>query len=381
MAAPPRLRLTETAPGRYQTWWSVPPDTDPGRYVLRGHLTQAGMRRAVVPLGGVVITPRAQIPVVIQGPLPTPPTAPQPAAPPPPPPAAPPPPPPVPPPAPVAAPPPPSPADYLHPGIRPDVALWVTPDDVVVVKVRNSASGVMLQATVGLWSPEGNWAGTAAPITPATDRSLGVTTIPLATGYLVSVAVAVTGGAAVRGQCLVSVYLQRGSGGAAVIYRALGQDYVTSQRVVGWPPGTTQEGVSGRGFLRAITLTQPVAGVDWSTTVPTAARWRLRQVNAVLTTSGVVANRSPELQILFPGVVRVFSVNTGNAEPANSAQPWVWEPGFAGIFAQVNGVLWTDLNPDIWLPAGTTIRAVTTNLQVADQWSQIAMTVEEWIED
>jgi len=393
MGAPPRIRLTETRPGLYQTWWSVPPDTDPGRYILRGRMTQEGMVRAVVPLGSLVVAPRVAT-------TPPPPTTPAPPVAPPrtgaPPPGAP----------PVAAPAAPvgqvTPAflDFVHQGLRPDIPFWVTPDDSVVIGVRNSASGVRLTAAARVWSPstpqgldsETPWppvspiafafpeafAGSAVPITPPTDRSLQLTSLSLAQGYLVGVTVVATGGAPKRGQCLVTISLRRGAAGAATTFQTLAQDYVTSTLGPSWPPGRLIAGIEGPGVIRVIAVATPAVGQNWTQTVPTGARWIIRLIQSVFT-STAPNNQQPNLQIAdatglnlqIQSPVKVVGAGTTVFE---------WFAGGPSLVAQNNVDQLSLPNPLILVP-GAYVRVSTAGILAGDAWTGIQLWVEELIED
>lgn len=269
-----------------------------------------------------------------------------------------------------------------------------------MVGVRNSQAGVTLAAAARLWIPgsaggldvNAGWpilspvsdqvtegfAGTQTTITPPTDRSLGLTSIPLAKGYLVASAVRATAGAPQRGQCLVSLYLQRGAGGAATTYQLLGQDYVTAQTGVGWPGGRMISGPEGPGKLSVLLGAQPPAGQDMNFTVPTAARWRVRAFGGHFRTSIVVANRLPVSLITVGG--NAIGMTNGISQAASIDADFQWIIGLPLI--QQPGApdqLW--LPEEIFLGPGDKIGTRTINLDAGDQWSGIYAYIEEVIQD
>ena len=294
-------------------------------------------------------------------------------------------------------------ADFVHQGLRPDIAQWVTPDDSLVIGVRNAQAGVTLAAAARLWvpgsaggfDPNAPWpisspisgqflegyAGSANTITPSTDRSLGLTAIPLTQGYLVAAAVRATVGSPRHGQCLVSLYLQRGTGGAGTTYQLLGQDYVTAQTGAGWPGGRIVSGSEGKGALYVITVAQPPAGADWTQTVPAFTRWRIKAVSATLTTSAVVATRFPQLEVLSAGGAAIYLPPAPQSQAAGVANGWVWQTGLPVVGQTVGAFQFETLPPEIEIGDGGNIKVATAALQAGDQWSGIALYVEEWIND
>lgn len=397
MGRPPKLRLTEIRPGRYRTWWSVPPDVDPGRYIIRGKVTQADVERAVQPLGEVVIRPQARG-TFVEPFLPPPPTAPPP---PPPPPGA------GAPPGGVAG----APAagtalalDFVHQGLRPDLPVWVTPDDVLLVGVRSSMTGLTLRAAARLWTlqtPAGGdpdspfptfspisqqlpeaFGGQTVSITPPNDRSLNFTSIPLAYGYLVGATVQAAVGSPTRGQCLASIYLARAQGGGNVIYRQLAQDYVTAMQGPSWPDGRIVSGLEGPGLLRNIVISNPPAGQDPSQAVPTGARWRVRGMQGRFhSTSAPNPTEDPRFQVVDTGPNVVTLAGGGYGIVATQFSFMVWFPGatlLQNIASQQEYT--TPLPIDCVVLGGWTVRIQTASIQAADTWDSVTLFVEELLE-
>lgn len=331
------LPLTETSPGVYETWWSVPADLAAGVYNLVGCLTIGGAPKAVTPPAVLLVL----------GPLPPPPTAPAlgAAAPPPAPGAAPPsppapgaPPPPPPAPPPTEAPPtitqvqlvPQAPAYPAAPGgdstlpqaptwastptrAVPAGELWVTPDDFLVLGVRNSLANVALTLSVRMWGADGQFTGGSVTVTPPSDRSLNYYTMPLAYGYICEVAVVASTGTPQRGRTLAQVLLARGPKTAFTTYAILCQDYITSFTKVGWPPGQIIPGTSRPGYTNFV---QFATGAQ---TIPTGARWILQWVQGGIITSGAAKNRWARLTYTPPQTNATdFEVMSTSGVPANT---------------------------------------------------------------
>ena len=117
-----------------------------------------------------------------------------------------------------------------------------------------------------------------------------------------------------------------------------------------------------------VTVPQPVAGSDWNYTLPAPAR--LVGVDAQMSTSAAVANRTPFLQWGAGATV-------GNSTPivASQTSSVHFATGYVdsnyssgGVTIQKTGI------PSLLLPAGTIIKSVTLGLQATDQWFNVALT-------
>lgn len=392
MAPPGRLRLTEIRPGLYRTWWSVPPDVDPGRYILRGTLNQRGETRAVRPLGELVITPQARG-TVFEPFLPPPPTAPPPAA--------------GPPPS-AGGPTPPGGgltplgagnplSTYVHQGLRPDLPLWVTPDDKLVLIAKSIIVGnISLSGAYKLWTastPEGLdpdqpfplWSPISAQmpelfasgVLNASVPGDGFTHTfiqPLSYGYLVSAAINGQPLGAARGLVYASLWLARGTASNLTFYRCLAADYVEDMVGPSFPEGPILGAENSRGHITNYDGSVPLAGQETMVIQPTGARWRLIHVGARLTTSAVVGNRTPSLSI---GSFGFGSQIIGTQVVAASTQIEIgWWTGLADsghTGTQIN--LW--LPSDVSLEGGQVVQTKTAGLLAGDQWSDMTVLVEE----
>lgn len=267
------------------------------------------------------------------------------------------------------------------PGLTSGVlAEWVTPDDLLIVQVRNALAGVTLGLNGRLWHPDAGVKEINLSMTPTSDRSLNTFSQQLFYGYLVSLAIKATGGSPHRGQTLAEMLLARPPASSFTPKMELAQDYVTTSYGPLWPGGRQTLGVEGPGMLYSIAVPNPAAGVDWTQTVPTGARWLLHGIYATLTTAVAAGNRQP-LLVLDDGVNRLTAQNTALVQAGSLANDWTWDPGnpTTGVFA--NSVNDIDLPFPVPLFAGYRVRTVTLALQAADQWSGIRLLVEEWLED
>ena len=119
-------------------------------------------------------------------------------------------------------------------------------------------------------------------------------------------------------------------------------------------------------------IAQPAAGAEFSISPDTASTWLIRSIVARLTTSAAVANRMPVLTQDNGGLVYArflpASVQAAGAVVDYSAVMNGTPQTAVGGFAEWN------FPPDgVWLPQGHRLRSATQLIDVADQWSAIAI--------
>lgn len=130
-------------------------------------------------------------------------------------------------------------------------------------------------------------------------------------------------------------------------------------------------------LLKAVQVAAPAAGADWIATPPAGSAWELLHIKATLTTSATAANRGPIARI------RDNSGNDLDAYPAPAvlaaslAAEYGWEAGIGTPTTTLLNVASMSEPPPL-VPDGGSVRLVTGNLQAADQWSGIVLTVREW---
>ncbi len=275
--------------------------------------------------------------------------------------------------------------DLAQTEIQPPAAFWVTPDDVLVVGVRNSLVGVQIGVQVRVLTETGELSNPNIIFTPPADRSLNYKTVPMYYGYLNSVsAFAISPGGLisslpVRGQTYVTLHVIRQPLLAFTSVIALGSGYIAGSNFVQWPYGRVIDAIEGPGALYNIVITNPAPGVDWTQLVPTNARWRIRSIVATFTASAVVATRIPRL-VFFPSGLFTAVFEGPVTITAGQAFQITWAAGF-GV-AGFQGVAANLFMPAemILMQAGL-FKVQTQNLQAGDQWSSIVIYVEEWLED
>lgn len=142
------------------------------------------------------------------------------------------------------------------------------------------------------------------------------------------------------------------------------------------PRFLSREGRVLPGVKRVITVPQPAAGAGWAVTVPGGRQWRVQGGAALLTTDATAANRLPVVQLSDQTSVW-WDVAPDASVPASTAQRFSLGAGVAQGGANVAGFPIVLPLPDMFLPAGTRLAVTTTAEDVNDQWSAVALMVEE----
>lgn len=128
--------------------------------------------------------------------------------------------------------------------------------------------------------------------------------------------------------------------------------------------------------VRVVPFAAPAAGAEFVVTVPGGSVWRPFMVTAQLISSAVVATRAPSLKIDDGStVVGTFPMPSGQAASLTVVYTWAdvgSTGGSAAAFGAVSGGL-----PDLALEAGWRLRSSTALIDVADQWSNVVVYVEE----
>jgi hypothetical protein len=156
------------------------------------------------------------------------------------------------------------------------------------------------------------------------------------------------------------------------------QDYSTLFNPTGWGVSGARMPTEGTGFISSQIVANPAAGADWIYTVGTLRRQAVRSFNALFTAAAAVANRQVEL-IIDDGA----NIMWRTSAPVNITANQVVNVSGTGTNAPT-GIITTDISvvipPGLVMPQNWRLRALTTAIQAADQWSAIAIMREEWID-
>lgn len=288
-------------------------------------------------------------------------------------------------------------------GIDPPSPLYIQRDDVLVLEVQAnlpitiSINGRLLLAPAprgGQPQPVATEGKSVVPLDVAAviqpfqtafryTSVVGATQqliLPLWEGYLLSVSVT-DGGSSQRGVTFVRAFIARQPTTPLAPFPVypLFSDYTTQNHVIGWPGGRTVYPTEGPGQLAISTLGNPAAGADFLFTVPLNFRDRIQSFTATLTTSANVANRiirsrtiAGTGQLTWQGQpsAAVVASSTVIVSAANGQYTGTTDPATVNL----------SLPSPCFLRSGDQFGVNTTGIQVGDQWSNIVVELEQWVD-
>ena len=115
----------------------------------------------------------------------------------------------------------------------------------------------------------------------------------------------------------------------------------------------------------------PAVGTDWLVPVSSGERWRIRAINAQLTTDANVANRSVILE--FNDTINIFCrIPAVVTQPASVINRYTW----VNIGYEKSSIERLQGLPDFTLQQAWTVGPVTSGLQAGDQWTQPIFLIE-----
>lgn len=244
-----------------------------------------------------------------------------------------------------------------------------------------SVAGVAVTIGGRARASDGTLSAFAHVVAPPSDRSVLVTDVALAPGYLVNLAAYASAGTPKIGECFVIVQLIRGFSGATIVVGELLADYVTARQAVAWPGSPIRSSIEGGGCIKTFEGTQPAAGADIFETVPDNTRWELIAVRAVLTCSSTAANRKAQLFIrdqvagsYAAGFTRFVSAS------ANQQHFHYWGRSVDEVNVQTENWWAIPLPHDVILLATHQVRIFALAMQAGDQWTAPFLHVREWLE-
>lgn len=204
--------------------------------------------------------------------------------------------------------------------------------------------------------------------------------IPFSEGYLLGIGIT-AGFATSRGQTFARGFLHRGTVGAtaAVASIALFGDYATTQFAVGWPASRLMFPSESTGLRANVPVSSPGAGADWGYTTVTNTRTKLLHWNAQLVTSATVANRIVRATIKDPGGVLTWQGLPSSVIPASTTAQVSAGPG-ANLSTVDATTVNVNLPGDTFIFGHGQLAVSTLNLQAGDQWSNVNIALEQWID-
>jgi len=284
--------------------------------------------------------------------------------------------------------------------VSPPSPLYIQRDDLLAVQVVSFIPGGVEGVTLNLrlLLPTGPRPGQPDSPQPVATEEPGITdqTIQntqfvvslaqspklfnLSEGYLLSISAAAAV-ATQRGQTFVRAWIQRGSSTFNVAQASLPlfSDYVTTVQPAGWPFGRLIHPQEGPGCLVVAAVGNPAAGADWVYTQTAFTRARIIGTSATFTAAAAVANRETQLVIdtgappdIVTGIPNQVVVAGAVVKVSGTTAPVSAAPNVPDVSV--------GLPAETVIGQGSRVRSNTINIQAADQWSNIRLFLEQWMD-
>jgi hypothetical protein len=268
---------------------------------------------------------------------------------------------------------------FAFQNILPPSALYIGRDDQLVIQGASSAANEVVTVNLRLLAPNGRIEDNQFKVALPVARFVVVSSFALAEGFLLSMSMT-SALATTRGQTFVRAFLNRGAYGAGLPGQTLVADYVTNNIGAGYPGGRILAPTEGPGAIRQVQAATPGAGVEWTIAVPLNTRWRLLSLAAQLITSAVAANRIPHIIMSMGGASTSFRGEPNQVVPASSTV--IISGSAAPVITAITTItVNVGVPPDVRLASADGIASATLNIQAADQYSAIFVSVEEWLDN
>lgn len=266
---------------------------------------------------------------------------------------------------------------FIRKHVQPASSVYVTRDDVLELICWVPITNTTVNLSVRMQDPDGQiiprfetHVVAANGATPASFK------LQNAEGFLLSASIETPG--APRGQAFVALRVRRGGGSADITqgeYVMAG--YPGAIAGLSFPGSPVVSPLDGRGTPVLLTQGNPAAGAEAIFTVPAGVAWLVKSFRAILTTSAVASNRIVSIQARDGAGDIAFSVSAGVAQTTGTAFEY---DAFAALTVFANPTqVYAAIPPDLLLPAGYSLRTSTAGLLAGDQWSALALLVEQFV--
>jgi hypothetical protein len=261
-------------------------------------------------------------------------------------------------------------------------SLYIERDDSLLIIAASSLANEVVTINARILTPDGRIQDNQWTIRPPSTRAVVTQTQVLVEGYMLSLS-AIASVATSRGETFARAMIVRSGTGVQGAAQLLFADYVTTFVTSGFPNGRIVAPTDGQGLVYGVNVAQPGAGLDWSQAVPVNARWKIRGWKGTFTTSAAVANRQPIAVVIQGGNFTWMGHPIANI---TATQIINVAAGGNSIYVTVNtnGYM-LPLPGDLLLSGNATfaqsLGCQTVAIQAADQWTNISILVEEWLDN
>jgi hypothetical protein len=265
---------------------------------------------------------------------------------------------------------------FLTQGVQPPSPLYVSIDDILAVTVTNSVPNLALEVSYRMLRSDGQIIVTAHDVFPTSDRAPSGEHIDLPEGWLLGVCVQTKGGGLIRGQCFITIGVQRPPGPGVFRQLQLCSDYLSTRYILGWPGGPNRDSAEGEGAPILYTPAAPAAGAEIVQTAPAATRWHLHTAKFRLTTSAVAGARVVQFALQDGAVNPIYIVNSPATQGPSAVMTYmVSTVGFAPTAFAALTML--PMPPRLPLPLAARWVTQTGNMDAGDQYDQVTFLAEE----
>jgi hypothetical protein len=129
---------------------------------------------------------------------------------------------------------------------------------------------------------------------------------------------------------------------------------------------------------KIIQSTNPIAGAEFSLTVPDRRIWKPLALSAVLVTDATIINRRPSL--VFDNGTDIFArIAAGTVNSESGTYRWSWIRGTTAMEDNEGKVSVCPLPSDLIMLPGYRIRSLTNGIQAGDDWGVATLLVVETV--
>jgi len=260
--------------------------------------------------------------------------------------------------------------------ILPPSSLYIERDDKLVIQGTSVGSVDQITVNVRLLRADGTVSAMQGVLATTADQVTRTLSMDLAEGYLLSVSAKAVQSTQ-RGVTFCRTFLNRGAFGTGQPGQVLFADYLTQSMSSGFPNGRITDPSEGTGQLLSVSVANPAAGADWSFIALTNTRVRIVSLKAVFTASAAVANRSIGVRLIQTALQSWLGEAEANVVASSVTQ--VAGTALPGYATSITNYQLLPLPPALYLASTDTLQSTTGGIDVADQWSAIALAMERWL--
>jgi hypothetical protein len=261
--------------------------------------------------------------------------------------------------------------------LQPPSNIYITRDDQLFLQLIGAANDTV-QITARILTIDLNVVTIQRVLTVNGADTLTSDTVVLAEGFLLSVSACSTVGGT-SAPTFLRVMLFRGPRTQANVTQVLLAGNVGTAMELSWPVMEPVSAQQSATIVRVISVSNPAAGAQISTAVPTFHRWQVRSIVARLTASAVVGNRRPQFQFK-DGSGNVFCETAGNVSvTAGQVADFVLSGiSLVGVLDGTAPLLNSAPIPDLLpMTSGFVFSSTSAVFDAGDTWTNVRMLVED----